>query len=457
MVMSHQEQTLLSARSEGDALSERPLAVLAFSGGLDTTVILHWLQTNGWDVATYTANLGQPDADLEAAAAKAPSLGAINTHVEDLRSELVDEFFMPVLQMHARYEGRYLLGTSIARIPTARGQMRYAKNIGGNVLVHGSTGKGNDQVRFESIYRVLQEDPAFRLDGFGIYAPWKEPDFLARFGDGGRRVMTAYSQEHGIPLPSGGADEGPPYSQDANILHISSEGRALEKPEDDHRQVMFTYINRWDQTPDQPERLRIHFAKGRPISIELLDEDRNVKGKSVSIGETESVVPVVEYLNEVGGRHGVGLLDMVESRYVGLKSRGVYEAPAHAILLAAHEDLESLVHDHRLLQEKAKRALDVAENVYQGKWFTHEMESWLAANAVEQQRVNGWSEVRLFKGQVLPVARSSPQSLYSEALVSFDTASAEYDPMKARGFIDIQVVEQQAQMRQRRELGGSNR
>jgi argininosuccinate synthase len=433
----------------------KPLAVLAFSGGLDTTVILHWLKTNGWDVATYTANLGQPDADLEAAAAKARDLGAVDTFVEDLRAELADEFFLPILQLHARYEGRYLLGTSIARVPTARGQMRYAKRIGGNVLVHGSTGKGNDQVRFETVYRVLQEDPAYTLAGFGIYAPWKEPDFLARFGDGGRRVMTAYSQEHKIPLPSGGADEGPPYSQDANLLHISSEGRALEKPEDDHRQVLFTYIARWDKTPDKPERVRIHFLKGKPVRAELLDEDRKALGQGVEVKPDASIVPVIVFLNQVGGRHGSGLLDMVESRYVGLKSRGVYEAPAHAILLAAHEDLESLVHDHRLLQEKGKRALDVAEAVYQGRWFTHEMESWLAVNRVEQERVTGWSEVRLFKGHILPVARSSPNSLYSEALVSFDTASTEYDPTKARGFIDIQAVEQQAQMRQKRGQGDS--
>ena len=430
----------------------KPLAVLAFSGGLDTTVILHWLRANGWDVATYTANLGQPDADLEAAAAKARALGAVDSQVEDLRHELVDEFFLPVLQLHARYEGRYLLGTSIARVPTARGQMRYAKRIGGSVLVHGSTGKGNDQVRFETVYRVLQEDPAFTLKDFAIYAPWKEADFLARFGDGGRRVMAAYLEEQGIPLPTGGTDEGPPYSQDANILHISSEGRALERPEDDHREVLFTYIARWDETPERPERLRVHFAAGRPIKAEVLSEAREPLSESVAVGEGESILPVVELLNRVGGRHGVGLLDMVESRYVGLKSRGVYEAPAHAILLAAHEDLESLVHDHRLLHEKGKRALDVAEAVYQGRWFSHEMESWLAANAAEQRRVSGWSELRLFKGGALPVARWSPHSLYSEALVSFDTAAAEYDPTKARGFIDVQAVEQQAQMRQKRSL-----
>jgi argininosuccinate synthase len=428
----------------------KPLAVLAYSGGLDTTVVLHWLRANGWDVATYTANLGQPGADLEAAAAKGAAMGAVDAFVEDLRAELVDEFFLPVLQMHARYEGRYLLGTSIARVPTARGQMRYAKRIGGNVLVHGSTGKGNDQVRFETVYRVLQEDPDYTLDNFGIYAPWKEADFLARFGDGGRRVMTAYCQEHNIPLPSGGADEGPPYSQDANVLHISSEGRALEKPEDDHREVLFTYLQRWDRTPDRPERVRVHFAFGRPVKVELLDEDRKPLSQGVEVAPDASCVPVVEYLNEAGGRHGVGLLDMVESRYVGLKSRGVYESPAHTILLAAHEDLESLVHSHRLLHDKGKRALDVAEAVYQGKWFTQEMETWLAANATEQRRVDGWSEVRLYKGFAMPVARSSPHSLYSEALVSFDTASTEYDPTKARGFIDIQSTEMQAQQRQKR-------
>jgi argininosuccinate synthase len=430
----------------------KPLAVLAYSGGLDTTVILHWLKTNGWDVATYTANLGQPGHDLEAAADKARAMGVVDSYVEDLRRGLVDEFFLPVLQSHARYEGRYLMGTSIARIPTARGQMRYARRIGGNVLVHGSTGKGNDQVRFETVYRVLQEDPQYTLQDFGIYAPWKETDFLARFGDGGRRVMTAYSQEHGIPLPSGGTDEGPPYSQDANILHISSEGRALEKPEDDHRQVLFTYLKPWDQTLPRPQRVRVYFEKGRPIQAALLDEDRNALGEGAAVAEDGSIVPVVQYLNDLGGRHGVGLLDMVESRYVGLKSRGVYEAPAHAILLAAHEDLESLVHDHRLLHDKAKRSFDIAEAVYQGRWFTHEMESWLAANAVEQQRVSGWSELRLFKGNILPVARWSPHSLYSEAMVSFDTASSEYDPTKARGFIDTQAVEQQAQMRQKRTL-----
>jgi argininosuccinate synthase len=432
--------------------SRRPLAVLAFSGGLDTTVVLHWMRQKGWDVATYTANLGQPDADLEAAAAKARSMGAVDALIEDIRSELLDEFFLPVLQMHARYENRYLLGTSIARIPTARAQMRYAKRIGGNVLVHGSTGKGNDQVRFETVYRVLQEDPAYSLEDFAIYSPWKDDEYLARFGDGGRKVMTAYAIENGIPLPSGGADEGPPYSQDANALHISSEGRVLEDPSADHRQVLLTYLRRWDRAPDRPERVRIYFTRGKPVKVELLSEDREPLGKGIEIGEADSIVPLVEYLNEVGGRHGVGLLDMVESRYVGLKSRGVYEAPAHAVLLAAHEDLESLVHDHRVLHEKAKRALDVAEAVYQGKWFTQEMQSWLAANAVEQERVSGWSEVRLFKGSILPVARFSPHSLYSEALVSFDTDSKEYDPRKARGFIDIQATEQQAQMRQRRTL-----
>jgi len=232
------------------------------------------------------------------------------------------------------------------------------------------------------------------------------------------------------------------------VLELVSGAAALGVPI-----VLFTYLSRWDQTPDRPERVRVHFDKGRPLRVELLDEERKSLGQGVEVKAGESLVPVVELLNKVGGRHGVGLVDMVESRYVGLKSRGVYEAPAHAILLAAHEDLESLVHDHRLLHEKAKRAYDVAEAVYQGKWFTQEMQSWLAANAVEQARVSGWSELRLYKGSILPVARHSPHSLYDEAAVSFDTASADYDPQSARGFIDIQAVEQQAQMRQKRGLG----
>lgn len=432
---------------------KRPLAVLAFSGGLDTTVILHWLVQKGFEVATYTADLGQPGADLDAATSKAQQLGAIHAGVEDLRSELLDEFFLPVLQMHARYEGRYLLGTSIARIPTARAQMRYAKQIGGNILVHGATGKGNDQVRFETVYRVLQEDPAYHLSDFQIYAPWKDPEFLELFEEGGREVMTAYAQKHGLPLPTGGAEKGGPYSQDANALHISSEGKALEDPDRDHREVNLTYIADWRDTADEPERVRVYFLHGKPMRVELLTEDRApVAGEGVEIHPGESIRPIVEYLNAVGGRHGVGLLDMVESRYIGLKSRGLYEAPAHSILLAAHEDLESLVHSHRLLHEKGKRSFDVAEAVYQGRWFSQEMETWLASNAAEQQRATGWSEVRLFKGSILPLARSSPHTLYSKELVSFETAAHGYDPQKARGFIDIQAVEQQAAARQKSTL-----
>ncbi|MBI4213502.1 MAG: argininosuccinate synthase [Chloroflexi bacterium] len=429
---------------------QRPLAVLAFSGGLDTTVILHWLLQSGWDVATWTADLGQPGADLEEARQKAKRLGAVDSYVEDLRSELLDEFFLPLLQLQARYEGRYLLGTSIARIPTARAQVRYAKRIGGNVLVHGSTAKGNDQVRFESIYRILQESPEYRLDRFQIFSPWKDPAFLARFEEGGRDVMLAYAAEHGLPVP-GGSAESPPYSQDANALHISSEGRALEHPSQDHGEVRFTYLSRWDQTPDQPERVRIHFRGGKPVRIEVLDEDRSVlPGRGVDIGTEESILPIVEALNALGGKHGVGLLDMVETRYVGVKSRGVYEAPAHTILLAAHQDLESLVHTHRVLHDKAKRSLDVAEAVYQGKWFSQEMDSWLSANAAEQRRVTGWSEVRLFKGGALPLARDSQFSLYSEELSSFNTVSDL--PRNARGFIDIQSLEAEAVMRQRAKL-----
>ncbi len=358
--------------------------------------------------------------------------------------------------MHARYEGRYLLGTSIARMPTARGQMRYAKRIGGNVLVHGSTGKGNDQVRFETVYRVLQEDPEFTLEGFGIYAPWKEdglPGPLRRRRPPRHDGVLAWST--GSRCPAAAPTKGPPYSQDANVLHISSEGRALENPEDDHREVLFTYLQRWDRTPDRPERLRIHFSKGQPDEAsKLLDEDRNPTGKGVEIAAGDSIVPVVEYLNEVGGKHGVGLLDMVESRYVGLKSRGVYEAPAHTILLAAHEDLESLVHDHRLLHDKGKRALRRRRGGVPGQ-LVHPGDGELAG----RQRRRAGARQRLERGAPVQGQRPAGRALQPAHASTARPSSPSTRPrrsttrQKARGFIDIQATEMQAQMRQKRTLG----
>ena len=279
-----------------------PIAVLAYSGGLDTTVILHWLKTNGWDVATYTATSASPTPTSRPRSTRRRSLGAVDAYIEDLRAELVDEFFLPVLQMHARYEGRYLLGTSIARIPTARGQMRYAKRIGGNVLVHGSTGKGNDQVRFETVYRVLQEDPEYTLEDFGIYAPWKEADFLARFGDGGRRVMTAYSQRARHPAAQRRHRRGPAVLAGRQRTSHKLGG---PRPREAGRRPPPGAVHLPPALGPHagPPRARAHPLRTRasPVGVELLDEDRNSLGQGVEIG-AERLDPAGRRVPERGRR-----------------------------------------------------------------------------------------------------------------------------------------------------------
>ncbi len=417
----------------------RKRAVLAFSGGLDTSAILTWMVRElGWEVITFTANLGQRETDsLRAAEEKSRLIGAVAHEAVDLRRELLEEFFLPALQLHARLEGRYLLGTSLARYPTARAAMRVARKYGATVLAHGSTGKGNDQVRFETTWLVLNADPAYHIPGLEIYAPWKEEDFLRRFGDGGRRVMRAYLEAHGVPVPSGGSDRPDPYSQDENMLHISSEGVALERPEESHEgRVIYTLLTDPRRAPDAPEYARVFFERGVPVRLVVEDE----QGRERQRAEGD-LIAVFALANEAAGRHGVGLLDMVEHRYVGIKSRGVYEAPGHTLLLEAHADLESLVHDGPVIDEKCAQAPRVARLIYNGGWFSQEMRRYLAVLPEEQARVTGWSLVRLYKGSALPVARWSPYSLYDPTIASFDDMTGRgYDPRKARGFIDVQAL-----------------
>ncbi len=414
-------------------------AVLAFSGGLDTSAILVWMiRQLGWEVVTYTANLGQRETDsLQVAEEKSRAIGAVAHETVDLRQELLEEFWLPALQLHAKLEGRYLLGTSLARYPTARGAMRVAKQYGASVLSHGSTGKGNDQVRFETTWLVLNGDPTYRIDDMEIYACWKEDDFLSRFGDGGRRVMRAYLEEQGIPVPSGGSDRPDPYSQDENMLHISSEGVALEDPAESHvGKVMYSRITDPLQAPDTPEFVRVHFERGVPVR--LVVEDAQGRQKSSTEGDLTAVFSAA---NEVAARHGVGLLDMVEHRYVGIKSRGVYEAPGHTLLFDAHVDLESLVHDGPVIDQKFAQAPVIARLMYNGGWFSQEMRRALSMLPEEQARVTGWSLLRLYKGSALAVARSSPYSLYDPTVASFDDMTGRgYDPRKARGFIDVQAL-----------------
>jgi argininosuccinate synthase len=414
-------------------------AVLAFSGGLDTSAILTWMiREMGWEVITFTANLGQSEIDsLRVAEEKSRMIGAVAHEAVDIRRDLLEEFFLPALQFHARLEGRYLLGTSLARYPTARAAMQVAKRYGATILTHGSTGKGNDQVRFETTWLVLNADPAFQIPGLEIYAPWKEDSFLQRFGDGGRRVMRAYLEEQGVPVPSGGSDRPDPYSQDENILHISSEGVALERPEESHAgKVIYTRLTDPLHAPDTPEFVRVFFEQGVPVRLVVEDDGRREKGSTAG-----DLLTVFTAANEVAGRHGVGLLDMVEHRYVGIKSRGVYEAPGHTLLLAAHEDLEGLVHDGPVIDRKCAEAPVIARLIYNGGWFSQEMRRYLSVLPAEQERVTGWSLLRLYKGSVTPLARFSPYTLYDPTIASFDDMTGTgYDPRKARGFIDVQAL-----------------
>jgi argininosuccinate synthase len=397
------------------------------------------VKEQGWEVVTFTANVGQRGSDsLDDAAKRSKELGAIAHEAVDLRRELLDDFFLPALQLNAKLEGRYLLGTSLARYPTARAAMRVAKKHRATVLSHGATGKGNDQVRFETTWLVLNADPQFQIEGLEIFSPWKEQIFLDRFGNGGRVVMRRYLTDMNVPLQAGGTTGEDPYSQDENLLHISSEGVALEHPEDSHvGKVVYTKLTDATQAPDTPEYVRVFFEAGVPRKLQVEDESGKVTSRPVE----GDLLQIVSAANEVAGRHGVGLLDVVETRYVGIKSRGVYEAPGHALLLEAHQDLESVVLDGPMIDEKLAQAPLLARLVYNGGWWSQQMRKALAGLREEQEPVNGWALVRVYKGGALAVARYSPNSLYDPQLSSFESMTGTaLDPQKARGFIDVQAL-----------------
>ncbi|MHB8576678.1 MAG: hypothetical protein ACYDCQ_15245, partial [Dehalococcoidia bacterium] len=290
-------------------------------------------------------------------------------------------------------------------------------------------------VRYETTWLVLNANPLYHIEGMEIFSPWKDEGFLSRFGDGGRLVMRRYLEEMGVPVPSGGNDGPNPYSQDENMLHISSEGVALEQPEESHiDKVIYTRLTDPRRAPDAPEFARIFFERGLPVRFVVEDE----RGNELQPAVEGDIVDVFSAADQLAGRHGVGLLDMVEQRYVGLKSRGVYEAPGHTLLEAAHADLESIVQDGPVLDEKYAQAPRIARLIYNGGWFSQELRRHMAALADDQARVTGWSLVRLYKGAALPVARWSPHTLYDPKLVSFNEMTGDgFDPRKARGFIDV--------------------
>jgi len=384
--------------------------VLAYSGGLDTSVILRWLQEQyNCEVVTFTADLGQGE-ELEPARAKAEQMGIKEIYVEDLREEFVRDYVFPMFRANALYEGVYLLGTSIARPLIARRQIEIARETGADAVSHGATGKGNDQVRFELGYYALNPD-------IHVIAPWREWDL------DGRQKLLEYARLHQIDIPRDKEDE-PPYSTDANLLHISYEGRALEDPWVAPDESMFTRSVSPEAAPDKPRIIEVAFDAGDPVAID---------------GETLSPAALLTKLNELGGAHGIGRLDLVENRYVGMKSRGIYETPGGTVLLAAHRGIESITLDRGAAHLKDEMMPRYAELIYNGFWFSPEREMIQALIDCSQQSVNGTVRLKLFKGSVSVIGRKSPLSLYSQDHVTFE-ADQVYDQRDAQGFIKLNAL-----------------
>ncbi len=384
--------------------------VLAYSGGLDTSVILRWLQEQyRCQVVTFTANLGQGE-ELEPARAKAEMMGAAPIFVEDLRETFVRDYVWPMFRANALYEGTYLLGTSIARPLIARRLVEIAHEVGADAIAHGATGKGNDQVRFELSAYAL--NPKIK-----VIAPWLEWELNSR------ARLIEYAESHQIPIPRGKSGE-PPYSTDANLLHISYEGRALEDPWEEPDPAMFTRSVAPEEAPDQPTYVEIDFERGDPVAVD---------------GERLSPAALLARLNELAGANGIGRLDLVENRFVGMKSRGVYETPGGTVLLAAHRAIESITLDRGAAHLKDELMPRYAELIYNGFWFSPEREMLQALIDRSQANVTGRVRLKLYKGNVQVVGRRSPHSLYDDALATFE-ADTVYDQRDAEGFIKLNAL-----------------
>jgi argininosuccinate synthase len=384
--------------------------VLAYSGGLDTSVILRWLQeTYRCEVVTFTADLGQAE-ELEPARKKAELLGATEIFVDDLREEFVRDFVFPMFRANALYEGAYLLGTSIARPLIAQRQIEIARAVGADAVAHGATGKGNDQVRFELSYYALAPD-------IKVVAPWREWDLSSR------TRLLEYAERHQIPIAKDKRGEAP-FSVDANLLHVSAEGKVLEDPWSEPEEYVFSRTVAPEKAPDRPQYVEIDFARGDPVAVD---------------GETLSPAALLTRLNEIGGRHGVGRLDLVENRFVGMKSRGVYETPGGTILQLAHRGVESLCLDRGAMHLKDELMPRYAEVIYNGFWFSPEREMLQALIDKSQEKVEGRVRLKLYKGLARVVGRQSPNSLYSLAHVTFEEDQV-YDQRDADGFIRLNAL-----------------
>ncbi len=381
--------------------------VLAYSGGLDTSVILPWLkETYGYDVIAFAAELGQGD-ELAGIKRKALASGAVKCVVKDLRKEFVEDYLWPMLKAGAVYEKGYLLGTSVARPLIAKHQVEVAHAEGAKAVAHGATGKGNDQVRFEVTYMAL--DPSLK-----IISPWKDPKFELT----SREAAVDYAKKHKIPIEQ---TKKKIYSRDRNLWHLSNEGADLEDPANEPKDDVFVISRPVSKTPDKPDYVTIGFYEGTPIKL----NDKLTSG-----------VRLIETLNKLGGKHGIGQVDLVENRLVGIKSRGVYETPGGTILVTAHSALESLTLDRETMHYKQQLALKYAELVYYGLWFCQLREALDAFVDVTQRNVTGEVKMKLFKGRCTPAGIKSPNSLYRTDLASFKMG-AEYDPTDATGFIRL--------------------
>ncbi|HVL72371.1 MAG TPA: argininosuccinate synthase [Beijerinckiaceae bacterium] len=401
--------------------------VLAYSGGLDTSIILKWLQTTyRCEVVTFTADLGQGE-ELEPARRKAQLLGIKdeNIFIEDLREEFVRDYVFPMFRANALYEGLYLLGTSIARPLIAKKQIEIAEKVGADAVAHGATGKGNDQVRFELTYYALKPDVT-------VIAPWREWDLRSR------EQLIAFAEAHQIPIAKDKRGEAP-FSVDANLLHASSEGKVLEDPGQEVPDYVYSRTIGPEEAPDRPTVITIGFEKGDPVSID---------------GRRLSPAALLARLNDLGRDNGIGRLDLVENRFVGMKSRGMYETPGGTILLAAHRGIESITLDRGAAHLKDELMPRYAELVYNGFWFSPEREMLQALIDKSQEFVTGEVRLKLYKGGAWVIGRESPYSLYDKELVTFEEGAVAYDHRDAAGFIRLNALRLRTLAQRKRRAGG---
>jgi len=395
---------------------DKKKVVLAYSGGLDTSVILKWLEQQGYDVIAYVANIGQQE-DFEEIKQKALKTGASNVYVEDLREEFVTDFIFPAIQGNALYEGRYLLGTSLARPLIAKKQIEIAYAENAEYVSHGATGKGNDQVRFELTYYALNPN-------IKVISPWKNLEFLEQFQ--GRTDLLNYAEKIGIPVK---ATLKKPYSEDENLMHISHEAGILEDPMLRPSEDLFTLTVSPKDAPDEETIVEIEFKDGIPVKV-TNQNDGTVK---------ERPLELFMYLNKLGGENGIGRVDMVENRYIGIKSRGVYETPGATILRVAHLDIEGMAMDKEVMHLRNMLMPKFAELIYNGYWYSPEMDFLLSAMKKAQEVIDGTVTLSLYKGNVMPIGRQSPTSLYNQDLSSMDIEGG-FKQEDSRGFIEINAV-----------------